>query len=100
MNRPFQTSDQDGAPSMALASAADRPIKLACRGVWKIFGRDPERLLADGSGAPSAADLSEAGVVGAGRNVTLDIADGESFIVMGLSGSGKSTLLRCLSRLV
>jgi glycine betaine/proline transport system ATP-binding protein len=32
--------------------------------------------------------------------VTLDIADGESFIVMGLSGSGKSTLLRCLSRLV
>jgi len=85
---------------MALASAADRPIKLACRGVWKIFGRDPERLLADGSGAPSAADLSEAGLVGAVRNVTLDIADGESFIVMGLSGSGKSTLLRCLSRLV
>jgi glycine betaine/proline transport system ATP-binding protein len=85
---------------MALASAADRPIKLACRGVWKIFGRDPERLLADGSGTPSAADLSEAGLVGAVRDVTLDIADGESFIVMGLSGSGKSTLLRCLSRLV
>ncbi len=85
---------------MALASAADRPIKLACRGVWKVFGRDPEKLLADRAGALTAADLAEAGMVGAVRNVTLDIADGESFIVMGLSGSGKSTLLRCLSRLV
>jgi glycine betaine/proline transport system ATP-binding protein len=32
--------------------------------------------------------------------VSLDIGEGEIFIVMGLSGSGKSTLLRCLSRLV
>lgn len=85
---------------MALASAADRPIKLACRGVWKLFGRDPERLLTDPAVPPSAAALAEAELVGAVRNVTLDIADGESFIVMGLSGSGKSTLLRCLSRLV
>ena len=85
---------------MALASAADRPIKLACRGVWKVFGRDPERLLTDPSAPPSAAALAEAGLVGAVRDVTLDIADGESFIVMGLSGSGKSTLLRCLSRLI
>jgi glycine betaine/proline transport system ATP-binding protein len=34
------------------------------------------------------------------RDVSLDIGEGEIFIVMGLSGSGKSTLLRCLSRLV
>ena len=85
---------------MALASAADRPIKLACRNVWKIFGHEPEKFLAARAGAPNAADLSAAGMVGAVRNVSLDIADGESFIVMGLSGSGKSTLLRCLSRLV
>lgn len=85
---------------MALASAPDRPVKLACRGIWKVFGRDAEQFLADRASPPSSVDLAEAGLVGAVRNVTLDIADGESFIVMGLSGSGKSTLLRCLSRLV
>ncbi|WP_374383703.1 glycine betaine/L-proline ABC transporter ATP-binding protein [Dongia sp.] len=34
------------------------------------------------------------------RDVTLDVREGEIFILMGLSGSGKSTLLRCLSRLI
>ena len=40
------------------------------------------------------------GLVGAVRDVSLDVPEGEIFIVMGLSGSGKSTLLRCLSRLI
>jgi len=85
---------------MGLASAADRPVKLACRGVWKVFGRDADKFLAGRAAPPTGAEFAEAGLVGAVRDVTLDIADGESFIVMGLSGSGKSTLLRCLSRLV
>jgi glycine betaine/proline transport system ATP-binding protein len=85
---------------MAPSSTADRPVKLACRSVWKVFGRDADKFLAGRATPPSGAELTEAGMIGAVRNVTLDIADGESFIVMGLSGSGKSTLLRCLSRLV
>ena len=33
------------------------------------------------------------------RDVTFDVARGETFVVMGLSGSGKSTLIRCVARL-
>ena len=34
------------------------------------------------------------------RDVSLEVHDGEIFVIMGLSGSGKSTLVRCMSRLV
>ncbi len=34
------------------------------------------------------------------RDATLQVGEGEIFVVMGLSGSGKSTLVRCLSRLI
>ena len=46
------------------------------------------------------ADLADAGLVGAVRDVDLEVRQGEIFVIMGLSGSGKSTLVRCLSRLV
>ncbi|MBP6333168.1 MAG: ATP-binding cassette domain-containing protein, partial [Aminivibrio sp.] len=44
-------------------------------------------------------DRGEDAVV-AMKNVSLEIMQGETFIIMGLSGSGKSTLIRCLLRLV
>jgi glycine betaine/proline transport system ATP-binding protein len=34
------------------------------------------------------------------RDVTLEVREGECFVIMGLSGSGKSTLVRCMSRLI
>src|SRR5919204_857316 len=34
------------------------------------------------------------------RDVSLEVADGEFLVIIGLSGSGKSTLLRCINRLV
>lgn len=34
------------------------------------------------------------------QDVSFDVLDGETFVVMGLSGSGKSTLVRCINRLV
>ena len=34
------------------------------------------------------------------RDVTLEVHEGEIFVIMGLSGSGKSTLVRCMSRLI
>ncbi len=73
--------------------------KLACRGVWKLFGPEPERFLARNP-APSAADLAAGGYLPAVIDASLDVAEGECFVIMGLSGSGKSTLIRCLSRLV
>ncbi len=77
----------------------DRPVKLACRHVWKIYGPHPERLLAGGA-SPSLDDIRRADHIGAVRDVTLDVREGEIFVIMGLSGSGKSTLVRCLSRLI
>jgi glycine betaine/proline transport system ATP-binding protein len=77
----------------------ERPVKLACRHVWKIYGAHPERLLAGGK-VPSLEDIRQADHIGAVRDASLDVGEGEIFVIMGLSGSGKSTLVRCLSRLV
>lgn len=74
-------------------------IKLSCRNVWKLYGADPARFLQQ-TPAPTDADIRKAGMIGAVRDASLDIAEGEIFVIMGLSGSGKSTLVRCLSRLI
>lgn len=44
--------------------------------------------------------MRASGHVGAVRNVSIEVGEGEIFVIMGLSGSGKSTLVRCLSRLI
>ncbi|MGV8988021.1 MAG: quaternary amine ABC transporter ATP-binding protein [Cypionkella sp.] len=51
-------------------------------------------------GKPSPEELAKAHLIAAVRDVSIDVREGEIFIVMGLSGSGKSTLVRCLSRLI
>jgi len=81
--------------------ARPEPI-LTCEHVWKIFGKNAERIF---DGVPSTSeitseDLRAASLIGAVREATIEVAEGEIFIIMGLSGSGKSTLLRCLSRLI
>jgi glycine betaine/proline transport system ATP-binding protein len=75
-------------------------VKLACEGVWKLFGPEPERCLAAHDRRPSPAQLAAAGLIGAVRDASLAIQAGEIFVIMGLSGSGKSTLVRCMSRLI
>ena len=75
-------------------------VKLACEGVWKLFGPEAERCLAAHDRRPSPAQLAAAGLIGAVRDASLAIAAGEIFVIMGLSGSGKSTLVRCMSRLI
>ncbi len=75
-------------------------MKLACRGVWKLFGPGAEALLRDHGGAPSREVIDGAGLIPAVRDAHIDVRQGEIFIIMGLSGSGKSTLVRCLSRLI
>lgn len=75
-------------------------IKLACDGVWKVFGSGEKEFLKRHEFSPDDDALSEAGMIGAVRDVNLTIHEGEIFVIMGLSGSGKSTLVRCLSRLI
>ncbi|WP_340119534.1 betaine/proline/choline family ABC transporter ATP-binding protein [Pelagibius sp. 7325] len=77
-----------------------RPVKLACRGVWKLFGEGAERFLAQQRETPGLAAIQAAGLVGAVRDANIEVRQGEIFVIMGLSGSGKSTLVRCLSRLI
>ncbi|MBX3578459.1 MAG: glycine betaine/L-proline ABC transporter ATP-binding protein [Rhizobiaceae bacterium] len=73
--------------------------KLVCRNVWKLFGPNAQPFMTQ-TPNPSPDDLRRAGLVAACRDVNLEVAEGEIFVIMGLSGSGKSTLVRCLSRLV
>lgn len=74
---------------------------ISVRDLWKVYGHRAERIV----GSPDA-DLprneleAKTGCVVAMREIDLDVAPGECFVVMGLSGSGKSTLVRCLTRLI
>ncbi|MEI5681652.1 MULTISPECIES: quaternary amine ABC transporter ATP-binding protein [unclassified Mesorhizobium] len=74
--------------------------KLICRNVWKVFGAGAGEFLGVKDADTSLVSLGKAGLVGAVRDVNLEVHTGEIFVIMGLSGSGKSTLVRCLSRLV
>lgn len=82
------------------AVGGERDAKLACRGLWKVFGPDAVDFLREHGGHPTPEQLAEAGLIGAVRDVDLDVNEGEIFVIMGLSGSGKSTIVRCLSRLI
>jgi glycine betaine/proline transport system ATP-binding protein len=84
----------------ATAAIDNRPVMLASRNVWKVYGRGTEQVMAEGGGEPSAAALNAAGLIGAVRDASVEVKEGEIFIIMGLSGSGKSTLLRCMARLI
>jgi glycine betaine/proline transport system ATP-binding protein len=72
--------------------------KLVCKSVWKVYG-PLEREVFAGGRTPDPSALP-AGIIAAVRDVSLDVRDGEIFVIMGLSGSGKSTLVRCMSRLI
>lgn len=75
--------------------------KIACHGLWKIFGPSPDKVKAQLDPAWTKNDvLDKTGHVLAVKNVDFEVRQGETFVVMGLSGSGKSTLVRCLTRLI
>ncbi len=76
-------------------------VALSIRGLYKVFADD------DGAGldlalAGRAKDeiQEETGAVVGLRDINIEIARGELFVVMGLSGCGKSTLVRCINRLI
>ena len=79
---------------------SEKPVKLACRNLWKLFGDGAARFVARHGETADAAAIQAAGLIGAVRNVNIDVRQDEIFVIMGLSGSGKSTLVRCLSRLI
>jgi glycine betaine/proline transport system ATP-binding protein len=74
--------------------------KIVCKKVWKVFGDKATRFLKEHESIPGYEELTAAGLIGAVQDVSLEINQGEIFVIMGLSGSGKSTLVRCMSRLI
>jgi glycine betaine/proline transport system ATP-binding protein len=75
-------------------------IAVSFSSVGKVYGPKPETVgpgLAEG--LSKAEVQARTGHVVALRDVSLDIAAGEVFVIMGRSGSGKSTLLRMINRL-
>jgi glycine betaine/proline transport system ATP-binding protein len=81
-------------------ASAGNPV-IRARGVWKVFGPHPERLVGSPDALLPRRELREkTGCVVAVRDVSLEVFPGEVFVVMGLSGSGKSTLVRTLIRLI
>ncbi|RDC73398.1 choline ABC transporter ATP-binding protein [Rhodovulum sp. 12E13] len=73
---------------------------VAFKRVSIVFGEQPERAMPLADAGQSRAEIQDAtGQVLGVHDCTLDVAEGEIVVLMGLSGSGKSTLLRAVNGL-
>lgn len=76
-------------------------IKIKVKGLYKIFGPDPQDALRHALDGCSKPDLMQIhGHVLGLRDISVDMREGEITVIMGLSGSGKSTLIRHLNLLI
>ncbi len=73
---------------------------LSVRNVSKLYGSEKNKAIKlKKSGADKDTIYEKTGVTIALWDATLDIKEGEVFVIIGLSGSGKSTLVRCFNML-
>lgn len=82
-------------------SSVKETPQIVIKNLWKIFGRDPKRILSPSLKTKSKDYIQEkTGCIIGMRDISLEISKGEFYILMGLSGSGKSTMIRNMIRLV
>ncbi len=75
-------------------------VKVKVEHLTKIFGPHPKAVLEKvKSGVPKNKILEDTGHTVGVHDVSFEVYEGETFVIMGLSGSGKSTLIRCLNLL-
>ncbi|CCQ73281.1 glycine betaine/L-proline ABC transporter ATP-binding protein [Magnetospira sp. QH-2] len=76
-------------------------ILIRVENLSKVFGTDPKSVMPLVRQGKSKDDiLAETGHTVGLKDINLEIAKGEIFVIMGLSGSGKSTLIRHFNRLI
>ncbi|PPR61609.1 MAG: Glycine betaine/carnitine transport ATP-binding protein GbuA [Alphaproteobacteria bacterium MarineAlpha4_Bin2] len=69
--------------------------------LYKVFGDNPASVMPMvRDGALKDEVLKRTGHTVGLRDISLQVAKGEIFVIMGLSGSGKSTLIRHFNRLI
>lgn len=75
--------------------------KLKVQNLTKIFGRRIQKAQELVKAGKSKAEiLNSVGATVGVNNASLNVNDGEIFVIMGLSGSGKSTIIRMINRLI
>jgi len=75
--------------------------KLVVKNVFKVFGENPKKALKMlDEGQTKEEIFKKTGMTIGVQDASLEIAEGEIFVIMGLSGSGKSTLVRLFNRLI
>jgi len=85
---------------MSEANQPPEQTAVSFRNVSIVFGDNPWKAIPLMETGQSRADIQkETGQVLGVHDCTLDVAEGEILVLMGLSGSGKSTLLRAVNGL-
>ncbi len=74
--------------------------KIKVKDLTLIFGEKSEKALSMLDDGLSIKEVREKTGLAVGvNNISLEIEEGEMFVIVGLSGSGKSSLIRCLNKL-
>ena len=60
-----------------------RPVKIACHNLWKVFGEGAAAFIAKHGAAATLQEIAAAKLVGAVRNASLEVREGEIFIETG-----------------
>ena len=93
--------NQESADNQEPSTSANGDVRVSVRGLWKVFGPAAGPDVGETLKGKTKDEVQdELDSVLALHDVSFDVHQGETFVVMGLSGSGKSTLVRCLIRLI